>query len=62
MVEHDGACLTIWWRIASLIIEGAIEGRKAPGRLRNLYISQLKKDAGIDCARLKRLAENEERS
>jgi len=39
------------------IIEGAIEGRKPPGRPSYSYISQLKNDAGIDTyAGLKSLA------
>ncbi|VVC45083.1 Hypothetical protein CINCED_3A005338 [Cinara cedri] len=39
-----------------IIIEGAIEGRKPPGRPRNSYISQLKNDVGFDTyAGLKRL-------
>ncbi|VVC29195.1 Hypothetical protein CINCED_3A011103 [Cinara cedri] len=39
--------------------EGAIEGRKPPGRPRNSYISQLKNDVGFDTyAGLKRLAED----
>lgn len=38
------------------IVEGAVEGRRLPGRPRNLYISQLKKNAGINIyAGLKRL-------
>ncbi|XP_050431417.1 uncharacterized protein LOC126839986 [Adelges cooleyi] len=43
------------------IIEGAIEGRKPPGRPRNSYISQLKNDAGIDTYLLK-IVINGERS
>jgi len=44
------------------IVEGAVEGRRPPGRPRNSYISQLKKDAGINTyAGLKRLAEDREK-
>lgn len=40
------------------IIEGAIERHKPSGRSRNLYISQLKKDAGINAyVRFKNLAD-----
>lgn len=41
------------------IIKGAIEGRKPPGKPRNSYISELKKDVRIDIyVGLKRLADD----
>lgn len=44
------------------IIEGAIEERKLPGKPRNLYVFQLKKDVGIDTyAGLKRLTDNRQK-